>query len=184
MALCGDLHNDWDEAEAQVTDWAAQGVTHILDVREEALVSYEAFRIAAMSPGMEYFNLGTHDDGGSQDDHWFASGVDYVRNALSDPAAKVLIHCHMGVNRGPSMGFAVLLAGGLSPVDAYTAIRENRPVAGVIYAPSAVDWFMRANSVPEDVWADQACALATVMDEDPVDVGWIVSRIWTADWAA
>lgn len=184
VALSGDLHDNWEVAEGQLHDWEAQGVTHILDVRGEADVSYEEFRIGAIAPGLVYRNLGTHDDGGSQDDHWFENGVVFVREALSNPDTKVLIHCHMGVNRGPSMGFAVLLAGGLRPVDAYQIIRANRPVAGVIYAPSAVDWFMRANDVCVDEWADHACELATVMDEDPVDVGWIVNRIWTASWAA
>ena len=37
----------------------------------------------------------------------------------------VLTHCHMGINRGPSLGFAVLLAQGWDPVEALDRIRAG-----------------------------------------------------------
>ncbi|MEJ7774997.1 MAG: hypothetical protein WKF72_09340 [Nocardioidaceae bacterium] len=59
--------------------------------------------------------------------------------ALQDPGTKVLLHCHMGINRGPSAGVAVLLATGWDPVDAFDAVRRARPIAHVAYAADALD---------------------------------------------
>jgi hypothetical protein len=53
----------------------------------------------------------------------------------------------MGVNRGPSLGFAVLLAQGWDPVDALDAIRGARPIAWVAYAEDALRWHHERNSV-------------------------------------
>ena len=184
VALSGDLNNDDVLARAQLEDWAAQGVTHILDVREEADVEWEATRIRGFNPDINYFNLGTHDNGGDQADWWFERGVAFVREALTGSDTKVLIHCHMGVNRGPSMGFAALLAGGMDPLDAMAAIRAARPIAGVIYAESALDWWLRSNDGDDEIRAEGAVRLIEWMGDNEVDVAWVVSRIWRADWAA
>ena len=44
----------------------------------------------------------------------------------------------MGINRGPSMAFAMMLFDGWDAVDALNAIRDARPIAGIIYATDAV----------------------------------------------
>jgi dual specificity phosphatase 3 len=46
----------------------------------------------------------------------------------------------MGVNRGPSAGYAVLLALGWDSVEALEAIRRARPIAYVAYAEDALSW--------------------------------------------
>ena len=51
----------------------------------------------------------------------------------------------MGINRGPSMGFAVMLAQGWDPIEALDRIRERRPIAYVGYAEDALDWWLRKN---------------------------------------
>ena len=51
----------------------------------------------------------------------------------------------MGVNRGPSMAYAILLALGWDAVEALNAIRATRPIAGVIYAGNALSWWHRTN---------------------------------------
>lgn len=80
------------------------------------------------------------DDAGQQvPDAWFDAGVDWVVDALDD-GGTVLTHCHMGINRGPSLGFAVLLAQGVDAVDALDLIRAARPVAFVAYADDALRW--------------------------------------------
>lgn len=82
-------------------------------------------------------------------DAWFDTGTALVRDAL-DAGGTVLTHCHMGINRGPSMGFAAMLTLGWDPVDALDAIRTVRPIAYVAYAEDAVDWWLRqtgANAV-------------------------------------
>ncbi len=49
-------------------------------------------------------------------------------------------HCHMGINRGPSLGFAVLLHQGWDPVEAIAAIRAARPIANVWCAGDSLAW--------------------------------------------
>jgi hypothetical protein len=52
----------------------------------------------------------------------------------------------MGINRGPSMGFAVLLALGWDAVDALDAIHAARPIAFLAYAEDALRWHHGASS--------------------------------------
>ena len=66
-------------------------------------------------------------------------GVRYAVDAL-EAGGTVLTHCHMGINRGPSLGFAVLLALGWDAVDALDAIRRVRPIAYIAYAEDALRW--------------------------------------------
>ena len=60
-------------------------------------------------------------------DAWFDRGVAFALDALARPGTKVLSHCHMGINRGPSLAYAVLLALGTDPVEALDALRRARP---------------------------------------------------------
>ncbi len=55
----------------------------------------------------------------------------------------MLVHCHMGINRGPSMAYACLLVLGWDPIEAMTAIRTARPIAAIGYAEDALDWHHR-----------------------------------------
>jgi len=57
----------------------------------------------------------------------------------------------MGINRGPSMGFAILLATGMEPVAALTAIRRVRPIAAISYAGDALDRWHRISDTPAAV---------------------------------
>ena len=52
----------------------------------------------------------------------------------------MLAHCHMGINRGPSMGFAILLALGWDAEEALDAIHAARPIAFIAYAEDALRW--------------------------------------------
>lgn len=141
IAVCGDLPPDAEDAAIQLRAWQDAGITAIVDVREEWS---DEDRVAGFAPGLRYVWLGTHDDGGEQDDAWFRNGVDSVLDLLdADPAARVVIHCHMGINRAPSLAFAVLLALGFDAIDALETIRARRPIAAILYAESAVDWWLR-----------------------------------------
>jgi protein-tyrosine phosphatase len=84
-------------------------------------------------------------------DEWFDAGVAFALDALKDPDAQVLAHCHMGINRGPSMAYAILLATGMEPVAALTAIRQARPIAAIAYDGDALDWWHRADGTPAPV---------------------------------
>jgi hypothetical protein len=81
-------------------------------------------------------------------DAWFDTGTDLVLNRLQDREARMLVHCQQAVNRGPSMGFAVLLAQGWDPLEALDAIRKARAVAYIAYAEDALDWWLRATVRP------------------------------------
>ena len=88
-----------------------------------------------------------------------------------------MVHCHMGVNRGPSMALAMLLDEGWDVVDALNAIRDARPIAGVIYAKDAVRAVGARKGRSE---RDVATDLARVSDwfnENQIDISTIIRRI-------
>lgn len=50
-----------------------------------------------------------------------------------------MIHCHMGVNRAPSVAmFVLMVREGMTPVQAFNAIRKRRTGAGIAYGDLAV----------------------------------------------
>ncbi len=106
IATGGDLPWRPDDAAHALAEWEAVGITHVVDNRAE--YSDEAL-VADLAPRIAYLHNGTDDAGGGQPDEWFDRGVQWARAALAHPSTKVLIHCHMGINRGPSLAFAVLL---------------------------------------------------------------------------
>ena len=169
IILCGDLGDTTDEMRERLVEWQALGVTHIIDVRIEADDSGFVRRHA---PSMGYTWIGVDDDGGNQPDEWFERGVAAALTALEQTDGFVLVHCHMGVNRGPSMGYAIKLALGADPITALDDIRAGRPIAAILYAEDALDWWGRSTGA--DVPMDR---LVEWFDQNQVDVGWIISRI-------
>lgn len=138
LLVGGDLDaQDADRAVDQLFELTGAGVTHIVDVRREC--NDEGF-VTGLDRGMQYLWLGVDDTGQRMPEAWFEQGVSYVLGALADPYAVVLTHCHMGINRGPSLGYAVLLALGWGCVAAIEAIRAARPIAYVAYAEDALRW--------------------------------------------
>ena len=175
LYLCGDLHHMPNRAAEQLAEWQRAGITHIVDVRIEA--NDQRF-VAQHAPDITYVWLGVDDDGGRQPDEWFEAGASAILQALADPDAKVVVHCHMGVNRGPSMGFAAMLAMGWEPTAAATAIREARPIAALIYAHDALDWWQRqvGTMSSDEAWAQKA-ELEEWFLNNWVDVDWIIRRV-------
>lgn len=183
LAVCGDLDtSSHGTAAAQLDEWVAAGITDIVDARGEW--SDERL-VADLAPGVRYHWVGTDDDGNGQSDDWFDRGVAAILTALADPDRKVVVHCHMGVNRGPSMAFAALLALGLEPVEALTAIRDARPIAAVLYVADALRWWHRrfGHTTDRTEHTDRAI-VGQWMAEHPVDVAWVISRIRRAGRAA
>jgi dual specificity phosphatase 3 len=172
----GDLPSHLGEA-AMLTDLAciqASGITHILDNRIEW--SDEAF-VEAHAPAMTYWWNGQDDAGQAMPDEWFYDGVDYALEALKNPNAQVLAHCHMGINRGPSMAFAILLATGMEPVPALAAIRQARPIAAISYADDALDWWHRMTETPAVVAKLERAEVAAWHRRNPIDVVRIIRTI-------
>lgn len=127
-------------AEAQLAELVDAGLTHMIDVRLEW---DDIAWVAARHPDVDYTHLGVADAGQRMDDAWFDAGIEVAEQALGDDANRLLVHCHMGINRGPSMAFAILLHQGWDPVDALERLHEVRPIAFVAYAEDAVDWWVR-----------------------------------------
>lgn len=174
LLVGGDL-DQLDDALAarQLAELVEAGVTHILDARIEA---DDTAWVARHAPDVTYLWHGMDDAGQRVPGEWFDLGVDWVLEALADPDAVVLAHCHMGINRGPSLGYAVLLALGEDPVEAIAAVRAARPVAAVAYAEDALRWHHdRSGATRAERRADRA-RLKAWRREFPLDVLRIIAQ--------
>lgn len=136
LLVGGDLDPDAATALAQARELGDVGVTHVLDARIEWRDPETWGRV----PAVEYRWDGIDDRGQRVPRAWFERTATWALAALEQPGTVVLTHCHMGINRGPSAGFAVLLGLGWDPLDAMDAIRTARPVAFVAYAEDALRW--------------------------------------------
>lgn len=143
LMVGGSLRSGGADPATVLRELRSHGLTHILDCRSE---NSDADLIAAYAPEVFYHRV-------SQDDphEWFDSGVDFARQALSQPGAVILAHCSLGQTRGPSMGYAVLLDQGHEPGDALRMIVSARPQAGVGYAEAALRWHLdRTGASPQE----------------------------------
>ena len=137
LLVGGDLDTQSvDLAVRQLAELVSVGVTHLLDVRIEW--SDEEW-VRGLVPELEYLHHGMDDIGQEVPPDWFDTGVGYAVAAI-EAGGIVLVHCHMGINRGPSLAYAVLLALGWGPLEALDAIRDARPVSFIAYADDALRW--------------------------------------------
>ncbi len=152
----GDLPDDHTLPEV-LAEWCAVGIGVIIDCRVEW--SDEAF-VAEHAPQIRYEHHGIDDVGQRVPGDWFDHLVEVAAPRPGDAAPGLLVHCHMGINRGPSGAYALLLAAGHDPVAAIELIRARRPIAGVSYAEDALLWWQRRNGTPEPDRVAQREALA------------------------
>ena len=142
--------------EVQLAELVDLGITDIVDCRLEW--SDEEW-VANVEPQLGYLWHGVDDAGRRIADEWFDAGTGHILRRLSDGGI-VLAHCHMGINRGPSLGFAAMLALGLDPIDALDRIRQARPIAHIGYAEDALDWWLRKTEAAETdrrAWMRRLC---------------------------
>lgn len=153
LLVGGDLDTrDVGLAGDQLRELVEHGVTHVLDARIEW--SDEDW-VAENAPGIAYLHHGIDDAGQRVPAEWFEVAVCWALEAL-ESGGTVLAHCHMGINRGPSLGFAVLLAQGWDAITAVDAIRSARPIAWVAYAEDALRWHhARRGSSPDELDHDR-----------------------------
>ena len=92
--------------------------------------------------GRAYYKwLGTDDDGMDLSPEWWEMALDFLHHQLLVHERPTLIHCHMGVNRAPSLaGLAMVALHGWEPIPAWWAIREARPMAWAYYLPNGYRW--------------------------------------------
>ncbi|HEY1135239.1 MAG TPA: hypothetical protein VGE77_11760 [Nocardioides sp.] len=170
LLVGGDLDTNEVSALVQADELVAAGVTHVLDARAEA---WDA-DVWSTFPRLQYRWDGIEDAGQPVGHDWFDAVAAFARAALATPGARLLTHCHMGVNRGPSAGFAVLLDLGWDPVDALAAIRAARPVAAVAYAEDALDWHLTRRGAG---WFERRRTRARVEEwrrDHPLDVAQVI----------
>jgi dual specificity phosphatase 3 len=145
LVVSGDLPAGDHRRIAHLGGWVAAGITGIVDCRGEWS---DASFVERIAPEVGYVHVGIDDAGDRRPDHWFDDGVAGALDLLDRTDGDVLVHCHMGINRGPSMAFAVLLNLGRDPLEALDAIRSARPIAALIYAEDAVGWWARRRGLP------------------------------------
>lgn len=174
LFLSGDLHPFRPQAAMQIEQWRAARITGVIDAREEWT---DEELVAELAPELRYWHLGTHDNGGRQDDSWFDDGLRAYREAIAEPAARLLVHCHMGINRGPSLGYRFLLEAGDDPIAALEAIRRARPIAGIGYAGDALDHYHRAIHVSAAARNRDRARLDAWMAGNGIDLRTLIRRI-------
>lgn len=174
LLISGDLSRDSDEAAAQVIEWSAERVCGVIDCRGEYS---DASLVAELAPQIRYTHIGIDDDGGPRPDTWFDAGVDRALDTLARTDGRVLVHCHMGINRGPSMAFAILLALGWESIEALEAIRASRPIAALIYAADAADWWARRSGKSPQQVARSRAKVTRWQEANEIDIYGVISRI-------
>ena len=87
----------------------------------------------------------------------------------------------MGINRGPSLAYAVLLAQGWDPIDALDAIRTARPIAAMGYAEDALAWHHRRTGASDFTRAADRRRLRAWRAADTLDVAATIRGIRAAE---
>jgi dual specificity phosphatase 3 len=119
--------------EADVASLRVAGITHVVTAAEEL----HATSASLLEGRMPYLLNGVKDDGAWKGAWWFAKTLDFTREALADPNAKVYLHCWSGKNRGPSAAYAVLRDLGYTAGAAESLIRKARPKVILLYRRDA-----------------------------------------------
>lgn len=154
LATGGDLPSNRRAAAAELAEWRERGVTHVMDTRIEWS---DEDLVAELAPDIHYLHNGVDDAGQQMPDEWFDRGLAFARRAYETPNSRLYVHCHMGINRGPSMTYALMLANCWDPVNAAHAIRLARPIAHIGYAEDALDWHhRRCDASPRKRRSDRA----------------------------
>ena len=110
----------------------AAGITHIINCQKE----HCDLPFLKGHP-VKYLRCSTADDGNRKGDDWFGPGIKFALEALAVPHTKVYVHCMAGINRGPSMAYAILRAQGIDKRLARNLIVDARPEAELLYRHDA-----------------------------------------------
>lgn len=173
LIVTGDLSPVRGRALEQLDRWLRADAVGIIDCRGEW--TDEDF-VAVHAPELDYRYVGTDDDGRGQDDEWFTAGVTHFEE-LSRRGGRVVVHCHMGINRGPSMAFAILLSQGWGISEALDEIAAARPIVGLIYADDAVRWWGRQSGWTQEQVSDGVAEVTRWQVENGIDVGQVIRVI-------
>lgn len=173
LATSGDLPEDPSEALEHLRYWKEQGITHVFDMRGEA---DDSDFIHANSTLVSHW-FGIDDNGTKRPDSWFTHVTQTAHEILANPDNRILVHCHMGINRGPSALYAIMLSQGWKPEDALTAIRTARPIAGIIYAADATAWWSRTNQQTSTETTSHQRAVSEWFEANNINIATVIRRI-------
>ena len=117
--------NEEDELELREA-----GITHIIDARAKAT-----------STRLIYLHNPTDDDGLAKAPEWFWTAISFAarhrRSNFAGSARRLYICCTAGINRSPSLAYAILRFWGMTAEQAETILRRARPVIGLRYKADA-----------------------------------------------
>ena len=133
-------------ATKQLNELTDAGINSIIDCRIEW---DDMDWVTEAKAQIDYLSIGVEDAGFLMPDEWWVEGTTYALDQISDHRV-VLSHCQAGINRGPSMGFAILIAQEWDPIEALNLIKDRRPIARIAYAEQAMFWWMQSMGAPDD----------------------------------
>lgn len=128
---CGGLIYADDEIDFLIKE----GVTHIINAAQTESNDEELIKLHPNK--FTYIHLGQDDDGKPKPKEWFDYAVRFALQAYQTPGSILYVHCAAGVNRGPSLAYAILRSLGYSRSEAYDQIKHNRPQAVISYKADA-----------------------------------------------
>ena len=83
----------------------------------------------------------------------------------------------MGVNRGPSALFAIMLTLGWDALEALRRIRDVRPIAGIIYAPDAMRWWARELQYDDEAVEEKVNEVDAWLGRNELDLAYVIRSI-------
>lgn len=110
----------------------ADGLTHVLNVCED-----NEEEDAVGKSGLGYANFSEPDDRKEKPASWYGKSLAFAWQALSDPKAKLYVHCLQGWHRSPSIVYALLRSFGLSKKKARKLVLKGREDAEETYFDDA-----------------------------------------------
>lgn len=114
----------------EVAGLIRDGITHVIDC--QAVGSPDIY----LNTTIQYLHCPTDDDGDPKGFEWFDPGVRFGVAAMQGDG-RLLVHCTAGINRGPSMTYAILLALQWEREAAFTVIKQSRPMVFMAYRQDA-----------------------------------------------
>ena len=138
---------DW--AANQMRTLAERGITHVIDIRiemndEDDFLDY--WEEHWPDKPIRYIHIPMDDDGKTVDTEVWHTVRNIAQSiAASGQEAHFYIHCHMGVNRGPSFAMAlayeyVWQSNGAEGFSGLSDLLSSREDAAAIYFPQYLDW--------------------------------------------
>ena len=108
-------------SKADVDQIVAAGITHVIDMRAE--FDDDTLKDSRIT----ILWLPQVDNGEMRPAGHYRKGIQFAFPALSRAKTKIFPHCSAGLNRGPTMCYALLRAFGFPPSEAIARIRAARP---------------------------------------------------------